>query len=178
MVRLPKCFVIALALGFLVSLAAPAFADVTHGKIKSVSADKKEFVFTDKDGKDWTFDLTDDARIRLGDKDLKANDLKAGDEVAVIYDKRDNKLMARVVRSGDVTHGKIKSVSADNKEIVFTDKDGKDWTFHLADDAKIRVADKDQRLNDLKTGESVAIIYEKKDNKLMAKEICAADKER
>jgi Cu/Ag efflux protein CusF len=172
MVRLPKWVVVVLALALLFAFAAPSFAEATHGKIKSVAADNKEFVFTDKDGKDWTFQLTDDARIRLGTKDLKLADLKTGQEVAIIYDKQDNKLMARVIREGDVAQGKIKTVAADNKEFVFTDKDGKDWTFQLSDDSRIRLADKDLKLNDLKTGDEVAVIYEKQGAKLMAKEVC------
>jgi len=176
MVRLPKWFAVVLALVIFVAFAAPVWADATHGKIKSVNADKKEFVFTDKDGKDWTFHMTDDAHIRIGDKDLKLSDLKAGEEVAVIYDKQDDKLMARALRSGDVIHGKIKSVSADSKEIVFTDKDGKDFTFTLADDGKIRLADKDLKLKDLTAGEEVAIVWEKKGQKLMALEVCAHKK--
>jgi Cu/Ag efflux protein CusF len=176
MVRLPKWLVVVFALAFLLALAAPSFADVTHGKIKSVSADKKEFVFTDKDGKDWTMMVADDARIRLADKDLKLNDLKAGEEVAIIYEKKGDKLMAHAVSNGDVTVGKVKSVSADTKEVVFTDKDGKDWTLTLADGARIRLSDKDAKVTDLKAGDQVDIIYEKKGDKLIAKEICSEKK--
>jgi Cu/Ag efflux protein CusF len=176
MVRLPKWLVVVFALGFVLALASPSFADVTHGKIKSVAADKKEFVFTDKDGKDWTMTVADDTRIRLSDKDLKLNDLKAGEEVAIIYTKAGDKLMAHAISNGDVTRGKVKAVSADTKEVVFTDKDGKDWTLTLADGTRIRLADKDAKLTDLKGGNEVDIIYEKKGEKLMAKEICSAKK--
>jgi Cu/Ag efflux protein CusF len=176
MVRLPKLLVVVFALAFLLALAAPSFADVTQGKIKSVTADKKEFVFTDKDGKDWTMVVADDARIRLADKDLKLNDLKAGEEVAIIYEKKGDKLMAHAVSNGDVTRGKVKSASADTKEVVFTDKDGKDWTLTLADGARIRLSDKDAKVTDLKAGDQVDIIYEKKGDKLIAKEICSEKK--
>jgi len=176
MVRLPKWVAVGLALALLVAFAAPTFADVTHGKIKSVASDSKTFVFTDKDGKDWTFTLTTDARIHMGDKDLKPSDLKAGAEVAVIYDKEDTKLMARAVREGEVAHGKIKSLSPDNKEFVFTDRDGKDWTFHIGDNSRIRLADKDLKLNDLKAGQEVAVVYMKRGDRLMAEEVCSANK--
>jgi Cu/Ag efflux protein CusF len=176
MVRLPKWLVVVFALALLAAFAAPSFADVTLGKIKNVSADKKEFVFTDKDGKDWTMTVADDARIRLTDKDLKLNDLKAGDEVAIIYAKEGTKFVAHAISTGEVTQGKVKSVVADKKEFVFTDKDGKDWTLSLADSARVRVSDKDGKLNDLKAGDEVAMIYERKGDKLMVKEICTEKK--
>jgi len=97
MVRLPKWFVVVLALIVLVGLAMPVLADETKGKIKSVSADKKEFVFSDKDGKDWTFQMAEDAKIKLGDKDIKLNELKAGDEVTVTYKKVGDNLIASEV---------------------------------------------------------------------------------
>jgi Cu/Ag efflux protein CusF len=176
MVRLPKWLVVAFALAILVAFAAPSYAQVTHGKIKNVTADKKEFVFTDRDGKDWTMAVADNARIRLTDKDLKLNDLKAGDDVAIIFEKEGGKLIAHVISTGEITHGMVKSVAADKKEFVFTDKDGKDWPLTMADNAHVRVSDKDVTLNDLKAGDVVAIIYEKQGTKLMAKEVCAAKK--
>jgi Cu/Ag efflux protein CusF len=176
MVRLPKWFVVVLALALLVAFTAPAFADVTHGKIKSVAADKKEFVFTDKDGKDWTFQLTDDARIRISDKDVKLNDLKAGEEVAIVYQKQGDKLMASTICTGDVALCKVKSVAADTKELMCTDNAGKDMTFQLADNARIRLTDKDLKLNDLKAGDEVAVIYQKQGNKMVAQEVCGTKK--
>ena len=53
MIRLPKWFVMVLALAMVVGLTSAVFAaDTVKGKIKSVSADKKEFVVTDKNDKD------------------------------------------------------------------------------------------------------------------------------
>jgi hypothetical protein len=98
MVRLPKWLVVALTLVLIVGLATPVLAAETKGKIKSVSADKNQFVFTDQDGKDWTFDVDKDAKIRLADKDLKLDDLKAGQEVTVTYEKQGDKLIAKEVR--------------------------------------------------------------------------------
>jgi hypothetical protein len=94
MIRMPKWLLLTLAVTLLVVFAAPALADEAKGKIKSVSADKKEIVVTDKDGKDWTFVLNDDGKVALGDKDGKLNDLKEGEEVTITYEKKDDKLMA------------------------------------------------------------------------------------
>jgi biopolymer transport protein ExbD len=98
MVRLPKWLVVALALVLIVGLATPVLAAETKGKIKSVSADKNQFVFTDQDGKEWTFDVDKDAKIRLADKALKLDELKAGDEATVTYEKQGDKLIAKEVR--------------------------------------------------------------------------------
>jgi hypothetical protein len=98
MVQVPKWLVAVIALFLMVGLAAPVLADETKGKIKTVSADKKEFVFTDKDNKDWTFQVSDDAKIKLEDKDIKLNDLKPGDMVTVTYTKKGDKLIATEVK--------------------------------------------------------------------------------
>ena len=82
---------------FVVGLAIPALAADTKGKIKSVAADKNEFVMTDKDGKDWTFSVDKDAKVRLGTKESKLNDLKTGDEVEVRYEKVGEKLAAKEI---------------------------------------------------------------------------------
>ncbi len=71
----------------------------------------------------------------------------------------------------DEAKGKIKSVSVDKKEIVVTDTNAKDWTFILAEDGKIRLGDKDGKLDDLKEGDEITVTYEKKDDKLMASKI-------
>ena len=96
MIRLPKWFLLILALAVLVGLTTSASAaDTTKGKIKSVTVDKKEFVMTDQNNKDWTFTLDDNTKIRLADKDVKLDDLKAGDEVEIKYEKKGDKLIAQ-----------------------------------------------------------------------------------
>jgi len=64
------------------------------GKVKSITADKKEFTVTDNNGKDWNFTLSADAKIRLGDKEVQLNDMKRGDEVTVTYEKKGDQLIA------------------------------------------------------------------------------------
>ena len=48
--------------------------------------------------------------------------------------------------------GKIKKISADQKELTVTDQDGKDLEFVMDDDAKIQLNDKDTKLKELKKG--------------------------
>jgi hypothetical protein len=94
---MPKWLLMVLALTLLVALASPILADETKGKIKSVSADKKEFVMTDNNGKDWTFQLAEDGKVRLANQDGKLSDLKDGDEVTITYEKKDDKFIASKV---------------------------------------------------------------------------------
>ena len=101
MIRLPKWILVVLALAMLVGLAGVTLAadETTKGTIKKVTADKKEFVMTDKDNKDWTFHLDDNAKLRLADKDVQLQDLKAGDTVEITYTKQGDKLVAKEIRA-------------------------------------------------------------------------------
>ena len=98
MKRLPTWFVVVLALAFLVALAAPALAADAKGKIKTITADKNEFVITDADGKDLTFMLDKEAKVTLADKDVKLADLKVGAEVEIKYDKKGDTMIAKEVK--------------------------------------------------------------------------------
>jgi Cu/Ag efflux protein CusF len=97
MIRLPKWLLMVLALTLIVAFATPLLADEAKGKIKSVSADKKEFVMTDNDGKDMTFQLAEDGKVRVANQDAKLSDLKEGDQVTITYEKKDDKLIASKV---------------------------------------------------------------------------------
>jgi hypothetical protein len=98
MIHLPKWLLLALALALLVGLASPALADEAKGKIQSVNADKNEFVVTDASNKDWTFQMDPDAKVRLNDQDKKLADLKKGDEVTIMYQKKGDRLVATQIR--------------------------------------------------------------------------------
>src|SRR5262249_263164 len=98
MIRLPKWLLVILALALFMGLAVPVLADEAKGKIKSITPDKKEFVLTDKNGKDWECTCTEDAKVRLNDKDSRLNELKEGDEVTIVYDKKDGKVMVSEIR--------------------------------------------------------------------------------
>jgi len=98
MKRLPTWFVVVLALAFVLALAAPALAADAKGKIKTITADKNEFVITDADGKDLTFMLDPTGKVTLADKDVKLGDLKVGAEVDVKYDKKGDKMIATEVK--------------------------------------------------------------------------------
>ena len=98
MVYVPKWLVALIAVVIVVGLAAPVLADETKVKIKSVTADKKMFVATDKNDKELTFTLADDGKVTLADKEIKLTDLKAGDEVTVTYEKKGTDLIAKTIK--------------------------------------------------------------------------------
>lgn len=97
MIRMPKWMLVVLAVAILAAFSTPALAAETKGKIKSIAADKNEFVLTDQNGKDWTFQMDENAKVRLGDKEAKLNDLKEGAEATVTYEKQGRKLIAKEV---------------------------------------------------------------------------------
>lgn len=70
----------------------------------------------------------------------------------------------------ETAKGKIKSVQADKNTFVLTDAKAKDWTFEMSATSKVKLADKDGKLADLKAGDEVTVTYEKKGEKL----ICSA----
>src|SRR5215831_6855620 len=86
---------VALVLGL---LAGPALAADTKGRIKSVDTDKKEFVLTDSNGKNWTIHCDRDCKIFLNDKEATFTDLKTDDSVEVVYEKQGDRLMASSVK--------------------------------------------------------------------------------
>lgn len=99
MIRLPKWVLVVLALALLAGLATTGLAaETAKGKIKSVTADKEQFVLTDTNGKDLTFHVDPKAKISLNDKAGKLADLKAGDEVEIKYEKKGDQMVAEEVR--------------------------------------------------------------------------------
>ena len=99
MIRIPRWFVVVLALAVVLGFGAAALAaETVKGKVANVSADKNEMTLTDKDGKEWKFQIDDNAKVRLNDKDSKLKDLKAGDEVEIKYEKEGDKHIAREIR--------------------------------------------------------------------------------
>ena len=98
MIRLSSMFAGLLVLVVLIGFAAPTLAADTTGKIKSVAADKSQFVMADVNNKNWTIQLGAKAKIFLNDKEAKLADLQADDEVTVKYQRDGEKFVASEVR--------------------------------------------------------------------------------
>ncbi|HKA06612.1 MAG TPA: hypothetical protein VKD71_05095 [Gemmataceae bacterium] len=99
MIRILRRFAPVLALLAVFTLASAAFAIDAKGKVKTVTADKNEFVMTDDTGKSWTIMVAKDAKVQLNGKDSKLADLQADDEVQISYEKDGEKLVASSIRA-------------------------------------------------------------------------------
>jgi hypothetical protein len=98
-IRILRQFAPVFALVAVFALAGSAWAIDAKGKVKTVSADKNQFVMNDADGKSWTITLAKDAKVRLNDKDAKLTDLQADDEIQITYEKDGDKLVASSVKA-------------------------------------------------------------------------------
>ena len=83
MIRILQRFAPVVALVIAFTLASAANAADAKGKIKTVTADKHEFVVTDSDGKNLTFMCNKEGKILINDKESKLSDLQADDEVVI-----------------------------------------------------------------------------------------------
>jgi hypothetical protein len=88
------------ALALMLFVSAPALADVPdkedihEGKVVSVTGNK--LVMTDKEDKEHTFTLADNARLRCDGKICKAEDFKTGQKIRVINKKGEQTTAWRV----------------------------------------------------------------------------------
>src|SRR5262245_23540054 len=98
-IRILRRFAPVLALAFVFAIAVSAYAIDAKGKVKSVAADKNEFVMTDDTGKNWTITVGKDAKIFVNDKEAKLADLQADDMVQISYERDGQKLVASAVKS-------------------------------------------------------------------------------
>ena len=136
---------------------------LTAGKIKSVDVEKKTFVLTDADSKDFTFNLGDNLVVNRAGKESKS-DLKVGDNVTLCYDsgvvsRTSNYILIHegTTKNSTLSHGFFKSHDADKKQLGFTDSLKKD-TMYTIGEATVRVNMKDSTPQELKIGEQALLI--------------------
>jgi len=99
MFRLSNVVVAVLALALVVGITMPVVAAEAMGKIKSVDTTKNQIVVTDANQKDWTFNVSKDAKIFADEKQCQLSDLKRDENVTIRYDKdKDGVLMATEIR--------------------------------------------------------------------------------
>jgi hypothetical protein len=180
MKSLSKWVCVMVATGLLAGTATAADT-VSAGKVKSINADKKEFVLTDAANKDWTFKIADNVLINRNGKE-SAGELKPGDPVSICYDKGAVTWTAHYIlvqdgdnKNCDLVRGTLKSYNADKKEMVMTDDKGKDWTFDRVD-AKVRLNRQEGKMRDIKIGEPVLALVERNGEKFTLKQVMAERK--
>jgi hypothetical protein len=162
MKSISKWFV-ALSAGLLLSGAASAVDVVATGTVKSVDAEKKEFVLTDSEGKDWTIKFGKEVVVNRGGKE-SSSDLKADDAVNVCYDKGTLTWTAHYILVNEGTmkdcklvHGKFKKYDATTKEFTNTEMGNKDKTYPMGS-AKVRLNMKKSEIEDIKIGDTTLAI--------------------
>jgi Cu/Ag efflux protein CusF len=140
-------------------------AHTTRGQIRRLDADSQRVVLKDRQGKEQTFEFGPDAKVRLEDREAKLTDLKEGQEVAITFTKEGDRMMVRNIcterdgQTAHTAHGQIKSVVADKNQLVLKDSQGRERRFQIAQDAKVRLNDKEANLAALREGEEVAVTY-------------------
>jgi hypothetical protein len=162
MMRFSK-WVIAVAASVLLAGVAAAANTLSTGTIKSVNADKREFVLTDTAGKDETFKLANDAVINRGGKE-GPDDLRPDDLVSVCHAKGSLKSTVHyvLVKEGDtkewkLVHGTFKNYDADRKEFTNTEMGGKDKTYSIST-ATVRLNMHKSRIEDIRVGDDTLVI--------------------
>ena len=180
MKSLTKCFSGLVAMVLLAGTVA-ASDTLIAGKIKSVNAEKKEFVLTDKVNKDHTFALGAEVIVNRDGKE-SPSDLKANDAVSVSYHKGTLTWTAHyiLVQEGDskslqLREGSIKNYAAPQKSFVCTDADGKDGTY-IMNGAKVRLNMQLSKAQDLKIGDTILFVVEVIGDKTTLKDLMVTRK--
>jgi hypothetical protein len=167
-------WVIALLAGVSFASTAAAANILATGTVKSVNADKKEFVMTDNAGKDWTYRFGDDVVINRGGKESASN-LKADDAVTVCHAKGILTSTAHYILVQDGASkgwrlgcGTFKGYDVDRKAFTYTETDGKDRTYAMRD-ANVRLNMHDSKMEDIKIGDDTLAVVEQVGDKVSLK---------
>jgi len=89
-----------LAIALVAVLASPLLATNVAGTVKSVDAQQNQFVLTDQNGRDWTIQLGQNAKIQTGNNNqARAQDLRQGQIVNVTYELQGTQLVASQVQA-------------------------------------------------------------------------------
>jgi hypothetical protein len=150
MVRTSKCALALLAVAVVLATCADVFAAHQIARGTLTSAAGNQMVLTDEGGKEWTLQLVDGAMIICpGAKEARITDIKAGAPVSVLWLKKGDQFQAFGVlhregdyKDADLAVGKFKS--GDNKQLVITDDKGKDFSYLIDANTRIRYERFDQ----------------------------------
>jgi hypothetical protein len=85
------------SLTLICTLSTAVNAEESQGKVKVVLVDHVTIIVTDKARNDQLFRLSEHAKVLIDDREGKLGDLKPGDQVAIIWNQRDNRKMASLI---------------------------------------------------------------------------------
>jgi Cu/Ag efflux protein CusF len=174
---------------FIVPIATAA---EMRGVISKVDAESKELLIEGfgRAGKGMTyvFLITDDTRILFGSNAGSNADLLVGKRTRVIYDERDGKQIALVIRPlylqpkskpanpvapGGGADGILRLINSNDREIVVIGANAKggesETTLHVPKELKVERNAKKTEFDDLKEGEQLSFEADKKNSKMYAK---------
>jgi ribosomal 50S subunit-recycling heat shock protein len=135
----------------------------TAGRVQRAS--EGQLTIKNHQGQEQTFQVAQNAAVRVNGKNAKASNLKEGDHVVVAYSKNGDAMEANEVISAGEGHGaglaagQVESVSADHNQIVLKDQGGNEHAFQLGQDAQVRVNGQEGRASDLKQGSQAAVAF-------------------
>jgi len=168
MVRLPQFCVAMLALALTVGLTTPVHADEAKGTIRTVKADKGEFVIKGVLN-DTTYELAKGTIVFLDGKKSKLEDIQEGDRAVVLYSKVGDRMQAtevRCTRKATETTGTVRSVASDRNELIIKGV-VKDSHYKLEKGATVWINGKMGQLADLREGDNVILTYETRGNDMI-----------
>lgn len=186
MFRLRSTLLALFALAFLCGIATPAPFGEMKGQVKEVNANTREFFVTDKEFREWKFELVKDGKVFLDDKEVELSNVKPGHDARVEYTVVDNKNMATEVRARNVSkkqvvviapqqianvRGEIKEVTLNRNEFLLRDDDAKEWRFELDRDGKVFIDGQEASLSDLTKGDKATVKFTEKEDLRIAHEI-------
>lgn len=85
-----------IAMALVLGLAGVGLAEEAKGKFKEALADKETFVVTEE-GQDRTYQLGANAKILIDDRESRMDDLKAGDNVTVVWRLQNDRRVASMI---------------------------------------------------------------------------------
>jgi hypothetical protein len=160
---------------------------IQNNRIKSISANKREIVVGDNDGKDRTISLAKDAQIMIGRVECALSDLQAGDLLVIMQETQGKKEVATQVRVVDRPPQRIKSINLEKGEVVVAEGGGggfggggkggggkgggKEKTYVLAKDGTVVFNSEECKLADLMPGDSIVVTVEAAGEKLVVSHI-------
>jgi hypothetical protein len=174
--------------------AASVPAAEIRGVISKVDTENKELLVEGlgRGGKGITFVflLNDDTRVLFLANVGSFGDLVVGRRTRVIYEGRDGKQIALVIRPlyprprskdpdasapANSAGGVLRLINSNDREIVVVDASPKvgesETTLHIPKDLKVQRGDRATEFGDLKEGEAISFEAEKKDGKMLAKSL-------
>ncbi len=178
------------------ALAASVPAAEIRGVITKVDSENKELLIEGlgkgAKGMTFTFVLTDNTRVLFGANGGSLADLVVGRRTRVIFDDRDGKQTALVIRPlylqpkakdavpmapANGSGGMLRLINSNDREIVVVGANPKggesETTLHIPKDLKVQRGEKATGFDELKEGELLSFEADKKDGKFMAKSLRA-----